>query len=91
MNSFRRVINGVDERTKDRKTGENIEQSLMSTRGVASIFQRGFTLCYTQGTYQIVMSTSALCFVKVTYFGRAVSMGVGTSLQNSCIDDSSST
>ena len=40
-------------------------------RGVARIFQRGVTLCHTQGIYQIVLSTSTLCFTKSDIFSEA--------------------
>ena len=46
-----------------------------SSRGVARIFQRGFTLCHTEGTYQIVMWTSTLCFTKNDIFGMSSECG----------------
>ena len=35
-------------------------------QGVASIFQRGVTLCHAQGTYEIVMSTSTNIFFRIS-------------------------
>ena len=41
-------------------------------RSIARIFQRGggggLTRCHTQGTYEIVLSTSTLCFTKSDFF-----------------------
>ena len=67
-------------------------------RGVARIFHRGWggggrvTLCHTQSTYQIGMSTSTSCVTKSDFsFPVSSERGGGTSLQHNCMDELSYT
>ena len=85
VNSFNRIMLSVSIRSATRSTWK-----IRIFRGVARIFQEGewgFTLCHTQGTYQIGMLTSRRFFTKRDIFFRsAVGVGRRTSLQDSCID-----
>ena len=48
------------------------EERCRVLKGVARIFQRGVTLCQSEGTYQIVMSTTTPCFTLTRHVSDVV-------------------